>query len=104
MQPADECECRDPHRMRKFGQLALEVAEIGLEAIALPHLNGENMVVVLLGLPARSVWSEERSSYLLEVVKRMLLMGTSNGLVCFSWLGHFILIYFTLLGHFILLF
>ena len=37
---------------------------------ALPHSDSE-MVAILLGLPARGVLSEERFSYLLEVVERM---------------------------------
>jgi len=49
----------------------LEVADVGLEAITLPHFNGEEVLIVLLGLTARSVLSEERFSYLLEVVEGM---------------------------------
>jgi len=49
LQPADECECRDIlTAVRNLGKLALGVDDEGLEAITLPHLNKEEMVVVLL--------------------------------------------------------
>ena len=50
LQHADECKCRDIFIAAvNFGQLALKVANIGLEAFSLPHFDGEEMVVVLLG-------------------------------------------------------
>ena len=55
----------------KFGQLALKVTDVGLEAIALSYFDGEKMAVVLLGLPVSGVLSEERFDYLIEVVERM---------------------------------
>ena len=60
---------RHPHRSRELWQLALEVTNVGLEAIILPHFDGEKVVVVL-GFPARGVLSEEHFVYLLEVVER----------------------------------
>ena len=42
-----------------FGKLALKVADVRLETVTLPHLDGEEVIVVLLGLPTRSVLSEE---------------------------------------------
>ena len=50
-------------------QLALEVTDVGFEAVALPHFDGEKVVIILLGLLARG--SEEHFSYLLKVMKRM---------------------------------
>jgi len=44
----------------------LKVVDVGLKAIAPPHLDGENMVVVLFSLLVRSVFG-----YLFEVVERM---------------------------------
>ena len=49
----------------------MKVTDVGLEAITLPHFDGEKMVVVLLGLPARGILSEEHFNYLLEIVERM---------------------------------
>jgi len=49
LQPADECECRDIIVVVKnFGWLALTVIDVRLEAVALPHFDDENVVVVLL--------------------------------------------------------
>jgi len=45
-----------------FGQLALKVADVGLEAVTLPYFDREKVVVVLLGLPARGILSEECSA------------------------------------------
>jgi len=44
-----------------FDQLALEVADIGLEDVALPQFDVEKMIVVLLSLPARGALSEKTS-------------------------------------------
>ena len=47
LQPDDEYECRDILTVVKnFGQLALEVANIGLKAVALSHFVGEVVVVL----------------------------------------------------------
>jgi len=40
-----------PTNKRECNQLALEVADIRFKVVALPHLNGEEMVVVSLSLP-----------------------------------------------------
>ena len=72
LQPADECECRDILTIvGNFDQLALEVTYVGLEAVALSHFDSEEVVVILFGLLARGVLSEERFGYLLEVVEKM---------------------------------
>ena len=72
MQPADECEYKDVLiAVGDFGKLALKVADVGLEAITLPHPDGEEVMVVLLGLPARGILGEERFGYLFEVVERV---------------------------------
>jgi len=70
LQSADECECRDV-LTGDLGELALEVADARFEAVALPHLNGEKVVVVLLSFSARCVLREERFGHLLEVMERM---------------------------------
>ena len=41
-----------------------------LEAATLPHLDGEEVIVILIGLLARDVLSEERFGYLFKVVER----------------------------------
>ena len=72
LQPAGERECRDVlTAVGDLDQLALEVTDVGFEVVALPHLDGEKMVVVLLDPLMRGVLSEERFDYLLEVVERM---------------------------------
>ena len=69
---ADECECRDIlTTVGNFNQLALKVADIGLKDVALTYFGGEKVVVVLLGLLARGILSEEHISYLLKIVERM---------------------------------
>ena len=71
MQPVDECECKDILTVvGNFVQLALKIADVGLESITLPHLYGEDVMVVLLCLPMRGVLSEECLCYFLEVVER----------------------------------
>jgi len=63
LQAAEECKGRDILiAIGNFGQLALKIAYIGLEDVAMPHFNGEKVVVVLLGLPTRGVLSEEHFS------------------------------------------
>ena len=71
MQSADEREFRYIFTaVGNLGKLALKVADVGLEAVTLPHFNGEKVVIILLGLSVGSVLSEDLS-YLLEVAKRM---------------------------------
>ena len=72
LQPADASECRDVRTaVGDLGQLALEVADVGFEAVVLPLLDGEKVVVVRLCLLARCVLDEERFRHLLEVVERV---------------------------------
>ena len=72
LQPTDEYECRDIFiSVRNFGHLALEVANVGLGAVTLPHFDREEVIVVLLGLLAGGILSEEHLIYLLEVAERM---------------------------------
>jgi len=59
------------HRSWILWQAVLEVADVRLEAVTLPYLDREEVVVVLLSLPARSILSDERLGYLLEVLERM---------------------------------
>jgi len=72
LQPADECECRDVlTAIGDLGLFALKVANVGFDVVALPHLNSENVVVVLFSLLARCVLGEERLGHLVEVAVRM---------------------------------
>ena len=72
---ANKCEYRDILTVvENFGQLALQVTDVGLEAVALPHFDGE-VVIVPLGFQARDVLSEERLGYFLEVVEIMRRHG-----------------------------
>jgi len=69
---ANERECRDVFTaVGDLGELALDEANVRLEAVILPHLDGEEVVAILLGLLTRGVLSEERFNYLLEVVKKV---------------------------------
>jgi len=53
LQPVNEREYGDvPTTVEDLGQLALEVADVRYEHVALPHLNGEKIVVVSFSLLA----------------------------------------------------
>ena len=72
MQSADERECRDIlPAVGDLGQLALEVANVRFEVVALSHLDNEKVVVILLSLPAKCVLGEKRLRHLFEVAARM---------------------------------
>ena len=72
MQPANERECKDVFSTDgDLGELALKEANVRLKAVIVPHLDGEEVVAILLGLLARGVLSEERFGYLLKVVERV---------------------------------
>ena len=72
LQSADEREYGDVLiAIGDLGQLALEVADVRFEVIALPHLDGEKMVVVPFSLSARCVLSGECFRHVLKVVERM---------------------------------
>jgi len=60
LQPADERECRDVLTAGGHGQLALKVSDIRFEVVALPHLDDEKMVVILLSFPMRCILGDER--------------------------------------------
>ena len=49
----------------------MEAVDIRLEAVILPHLDGEEVMAVFLGILARGILSEERFDYLLEVTERV---------------------------------
>ena len=66
---------RRPHHSWGLGQLALKVANVRFEIIALSHLEGEKMVVVPLSLLVICVLGEERFRCLLEVVERLWRKG-----------------------------
>ena len=68
LQFIDEHECRDIlTAIKDLVPLAMEVADVRFEAVALSHLDGEKMLVVPLSLPARCVLGEEQFRQLLEV-------------------------------------
>jgi len=65
-------ECKDIFTaVENFGELILEVVNIQLEAVTLSHFDGEEVVVILLGLPAGGILGEEHLRYLLKIVKRI---------------------------------
>ena len=70
LQPADERECRYIFTaVGNFGEPVLKIADVRLEAINLPHFDREEVVVILLGLPAGGILREKRLSYLLKIVE-----------------------------------
>ena len=71
LQPVDERESRDIFTVvRDLGELILKEVDIRVEAVALPHLDREEVMVVPLGLLARGILSEEHFSYFLKVADR----------------------------------
>jgi len=72
LQFADERKCRDVFTaVGNLGELVMEVADVRLEAVTLSHFDGEEVVVILLGLPAGCILGEEHPCFLLEIVERM---------------------------------
>ena len=72
LQPADERECGDIlTAFENLSQLALEVANIRFEAVALPHLDNEKMVVVPLNLLTRCILGEKCFGHFLKVIERL---------------------------------
>ena len=72
LQPADDCEFKDIFTaVEKLSKLSMKVLIIGLEIVTLPHLDGEEVMIILLGIPMRGVLSEEYLSNLLEIVEQM---------------------------------
>jgi len=56
--------------VKDLSELALEEADARLEAVILPHLDREEVMVILLGILVRGVLSEKRFSYLFKVAKK----------------------------------
>ena len=76
MQLVDERESGDVLTVvGDLGQLALKVVDVRFKVIALPHLDGEKMMVVPLSLPTRCVLGEECIRHLLKVTDRMGRLG-----------------------------
>ena len=72
LQLADECKCRDILTpVGNLVQLALKIYNVGFEAVTMPHLYGEKVMVVPLTLPVRCVLGEEHFGQLLEATERM---------------------------------
>jgi len=55
--------------VENLGKLVLKVADVRLEDVAMSHINGEEMLVILLGFAAGDVLGEKCLSYLLEIVE-----------------------------------
>ena len=76
MQSTDECECRYIlNTDGNIGKLALEVADVGLEAVTQLHLDREEVLIVLLGFSAGGVLGEKCLGHFLEVAERMWWQG-----------------------------
>ena len=68
-QPANECQSGCVFIVVVYlGQLILKVANVCLEAIGGPHLDGEEMMVILLELLAGGILSEEQLGEIIKVV------------------------------------
>ena len=71
-QLVDKRECREVlTAFGNLGQLALKVANVRFEVVALPYLDSEKMIVVSLSLLTKCVLGEECFGHLLEVVEKM---------------------------------
>ena len=57
--------------VENLDKLALKEADVELEAVTLPYLDEEEMMIVLLSLLVGGVLSEECLTYLFEVTERM---------------------------------
>ena len=55
--------------------MALKEVDVRVEAVSLPHLNGEQVMVILLGLLTRAVLGDECLSNFHEVVERVWRQG-----------------------------
>lgn len=70
LQPANECGIGDVlTTVVYFGHMALKIADVVLEALALPHVDGQEVVDVPLELIARGVLSVKRPADFLKVMK-----------------------------------
>ena len=70
MQPADKCKGDNfLPTVGDFGELILEVIDVRLKAVSLPHSDREKVVTVPFSLLAGDVLGEERFSHLNEVVE-----------------------------------
>ena len=88
LQPADKCKCRNILTVvENLGELTLEEADVLFETVAQPHHDGEEVMVVLLGLLTRGILSEEYFGYLLEVVKGAGWQRTNLTLHFSDWRG-----------------
>ena len=58
-----------------FCQLDLEISDVRFEDVALPYLDSEKMVVVLVSLSARCALDEEHFGHFFEVMERMWRQG-----------------------------
>ena len=70
-QLTDERECRKIFTaVGNLGELVLEEADVRLESVALSYFDGDEVVVIILGLPTGGVLGDECLCYLLEIVER----------------------------------
>ena len=73
---ADERKCRYIFTtVGNLNELVLKVTDVGLEVVTQPHFDGEEVVVILLGLPVEDVLGEKRLGYLLETIERTRWQG-----------------------------
>ena len=60
LHPTDKRECKDIFiAVGNLGELVLKVADVRLEVVAIFHFDGEEVVVVLLGLSVGGVLGEK---------------------------------------------
>ena len=72
LQAADECENNDLFTaIRDFSKLTLKEVDVGFEIIFLPHLDGEKVMVILLGILARCVLGKKHFDHLCKVAERV---------------------------------
>ena len=72
LQSTDECERRDFFIIiRDFAKLGLKEVDVGFGTVSLPHLDGDKVMAILLGLLARGVLSKKYFGYLRKLVEEV---------------------------------
>ena len=68
LQSIDECECKDIFTtVGNLGKLALEIADVRLEVVILPHLDRKEVMIVLIGFSTGGVLGEKCLNHFLNL-------------------------------------
>ena len=70
--PLIQCERKDLFTAnREFGKLALKEVEVEFEVVSLPHLDGKEVMTILLSLMTRGILGKKCFNHLRKVVERV---------------------------------